>query len=135
MIHMTWVRIPGPPILLCIIFQQVIQCELKCVAYHAPSFYHLPDGPRPDLVVQMRCPPCYQVKGRVENQKSQPSLYVDGPQNCHSHPPNQAQTLTLSLLLFFSFNYLLLLFLIINQPIKSFFFIKLKNQKIFSYLN
>ena len=41
------------PHIFAIVFLQIFQCISKIMAYHTPSSNHLPDGPRPDLVVQM----------------------------------------------------------------------------------
>ena len=72
-------------------------------------------------------------QGATLDPKSPPGLHVNGPQNCHSHPQKQAQTLS-SLISIFIFFVLIILFvvffyLIINQS--NFFLIKLKTKKYF----
>ena len=45
------------PICLVIFSIHVIQCRFRLRAYHTPSNIKALDGPRPDLVIQVECPP------------------------------------------------------------------------------
>ena len=118
------------PQIFVIIFIQVIACDSAGVAYHGPSFRCLPDGPRPDQVVQIERAPHALVNQCTWESRSQPGLLVLGHQNCCLNLPKSGPTsnsLYFLIYFFILFNYFY--YLITNQLI--FFLIKSKNQKIY----
>ena len=113
----TWVR-SQVPIFLVIIFFQVFQ-RVSCIAvHHGLSPNHLPDGPRPDLVVQMRRVPYALVNQRTWNCKSQSGLQ----RNWALKAVNLTPGLGPNPLGYFFF-FLFLLFILFNCLINYFYYL------------
>ena len=98
---------PMPP---TFIFLNSFQCNTKRATYHTPSLNHLPDGPRPDLVIQMERPPCYLVKVYTLDLKKSARPTQLGHGICFSDLQIRPTPLTL----FIHFNCLFYFYLIIN---------------------
>ena len=106
MTHRTWVRIPGPPQMHIIVFLQVIPCKAMCVVHHASSPNHLPDSPRPDLVVQNESLPYALVNMHTWNQESKYRPACIGPPKLLINPlirPKTPLSISISFFLFYLF--------------------------------